>query len=151
MCSSDLKPVLVPYPGWYGASEFVEVAPSVDAYLNRLGETWWQDCKAEDVASRASGFAGWYFAAPDWHDGWFLADDANQDTIWWELERVFGAHVAAIEREVREIALWIESCERYFQIFKLRRASRFIPARPHLPAGVGATEDPRLARQATAV
>ena len=81
----------------------------------------------------------------------FLADDANQDTIWWELERVFGAHVAAIEREVREIALWIESCERYFQIFKLRRASRFIPARPHLPAGVGATEDPRLARQATAV
>ena len=136
-------PVLVPYAGWYGAFGFVTVADSAEDYLSRLSTPWWQSGGDKAAASRAHAFAGWYFAAPAWHDGWFLSDDANQDAIWWDLNDQLEKNADAIAHEVAEIRDWIEDGHPYFQIFKLRRATSFMPAHPYAPAGAPSDEDPR--------
>ncbi|NJL50246.1 MAG: hypothetical protein HC909_00505 [Blastochloris sp.] len=80
------------------------------------------------VAGRAAAFAGWYFAAPAWHNGWFLADDANQDAIWFDLPEELERHAEPIGTEVDQIAAWFDSGHRYYDVFKIGRASQFLPA-----------------------
>lgn len=137
------KPVLVPYAGWYGAFGFAEVPASADAYIARLSERWWEGRGGPDVAVRAAAFAGWYFCAPKWHEGWFLEDDANQDAIWWDLDAVLSTHAGAIAREVEEIGDWMADGHRYYQIFKMRRATGFVPACARVPAHTRDDRDPR--------
>jgi hypothetical protein len=137
------KPVLVPYAGWYGRFSFASVADSVEDYGERLAGRWWEGFDPADAASRAAEFAGWCYSAPDWHDGWFLFDDANQDAIWWDVETEFEKRAGAIAREVGEIQAWFADGHRYFDIFKLRGADRVVAASPRAFNDAVAAEDPR--------
>jgi hypothetical protein len=137
------KAVLIPYEGWYGGFGCAVVAQSMDDYRAKLATRWWDSFDAASAADRARYFAGWYFAAPAWHDGWCLSDDSQQDAIWWDLDQVFAAYEHPIRREVAEIADWIASGNRYFQIFKLLRAEAFMLASARaIPHGI-ADKDPR--------
>ena len=75
--------------------------------------------------------------------GWFLADDSNQDVIWWDIEAELEKHRAAIDREVSEIRDWMADGHRYFMTFKLARAGGFVPAYPRQPASATGDSDPR--------
>lgn len=136
-------PVLVPYAGWYGDFGFVEVTKSVDDYRRELGSRWWEKVDTTLAEQGAAAFAGWYFSAPAWHDGWFLADDSNQDVIWWDIEVEIEKHRTAIDREISEMRAWISDGHKYFMAFKLLRAGGFVPAYPRQPVSAAANSDPR--------
>ena len=135
-------PVLLPYAGWYGPYGFAQFASDADDYKRRLRTRWWESQDKVDIARRASAFAGWYLSAPEWHNGWFLADDSNQDAIWWDLEAWLKQHAGAIEREISEIRGWIEDGHRYFQVYKLLQADGFVAAGPRSIVA-HSNEDPR--------
>ena len=137
------KPVLLPYAGWYGGFDCAVVANSKDEYRQKLATRWWDGYDTNAAAESACLFAGWYFAAPAWHDGWFLSDDSQQDAIWWDIDRVLSTCDAPVRREVAEIAAWVADGHRYFQIFKLRRAGTFVPASARAIADAPADIDPR--------
>jgi hypothetical protein len=137
------KPVLVPYPGWYGRFSFVTVAKSAAHYFDCLTGPWWEGVDRLDAARRSCEFAGWCYAAPDWHGDWFLLDDANQDAIWWDIEKEFKRCAGAIAREVDEIGAWFTDGHRYFDIFKLRRSDSVVMAHPRSLNDSVAGEDPR--------
>lgn len=136
-------PVLTAYPGWYGAFGFAKTCTSADDYRRSLVTAWWEGHDSDAARTRAATFAGWYFGAPDWHAGWFLSDDSNQDAIWWDLEEELETHAVALAREVDEIDAWIAGGHHYFHIFKLSRAAGVVAAAPHAAAGAPLDEDPR--------
>jgi hypothetical protein len=115
-------PVLVPYAGWYGEFGFARACQGAQEYLTTLSTAWWSGHDAAISRRRAARFAGWYFCAPEWHRDYAFLDDANQDAIWWDLDRFLMTHHAQLEREALLLREWAEAGDRYFHIFKMSRA-----------------------------
>jgi Capsule polysaccharide biosynthesis protein. len=135
------RPVLVPYACWYGDYGIGRVASSREDYIGLLQRAWWTDVDTEAGRVCAEKFAGWYFCVPDWHDDFFLEDDANQDAIWRELPLFLRSTETKLCREVDEIRAWVADGQRYFHTFKMRRASGFMPAHPRSSGETA--DDPR--------
>ncbi|MBL8700126.1 MAG: hypothetical protein JNK67_17240 [Alphaproteobacteria bacterium] len=123
------KPVLVPYAGWYGDLGFAVVADGRDDYLQRLATRWWDGHDPEAARRRAHRFAGWYFCVPDWHGGYALHDDANQDAIWWDLDPFLDAHGGELDRDIGLLRGWMASPARYFHVYKMAQAAGYAPPR----------------------
>jgi hypothetical protein len=141
------KPVLVPYAGWFGDLGFATVADGRDGYLRLLASRWWEGHNRAAARRRAHRFAGWYFCVPDWHSGYALHDDANQDAIWWDLDVFLEAHASEINRDITLLRDWIASPARYFHVFKMAQAAGYAPPR----ARQNLDDDPRRRQFASAV
>jgi hypothetical protein len=119
------KPVLVGGEGWYHTLGFVKWPENRQDYLRLLREPWWQEIKTEEAAFRARLTAGWYFCCPSWQASLIFRDDSLQDELYADLPGFLNANRPTLEREIEELAAWYDSDEKYYQIFKILRATKF--------------------------
>jgi hypothetical protein len=119
------KPVLVPDRGKYEDCGFVKVAADRADYLAQLRGEWWRDMDMEHVRRRAEIFAGWWFCAPDWQDGFVLADDSRQNALYDLIPDMLEAYRGAADREVQSLRAWFASGHMYSHTFKMKHASGF--------------------------
>jgi hypothetical protein len=119
------KPVLVPDRGKYDDCGFVRVAASREDYLDLLGKPWWCGMDLDEARRRAEVFAGWWFCAPEWQQGFILGDDSRQDALYDTIPGLLSANAQAVAREVEELADWWRSGRLYYHTWKMSRASSY--------------------------
>jgi len=117
--------VLLPDRGKYDTSGFALLATSRDDYVAKLRRTWWKEIDREEVRRRAEVFAGWWFCAPDWQDGFVLGDDACQDALYAEMVEMIAREKRAVTHEVDCIRDWWLSGEMHYHTRKMRLADGY--------------------------
>lgn len=135
------KPVLLPYLGWYGHFGFAKVAKTRALYRSILREAWWREAMP-DAAKLAHTFAGWLYCVPDWHRNYTFRDDSNQDAIWWDLDLFLSNNAAEMAREIEMLRAWFLSDAPFYNVFKMRLASDYLPPLGQI-ADKSVVEDPR--------
>ena len=118
-------PVLVPDRGKYDDCGFVKVASNRADYLRLLGLSWWDDMDMEACKLRAEIFAGWWFCAPSWQQGFLLPDDSQQDALYDIIPTLLSSHTEEVMAEILHLRKWIESGHRYSHTFKMMSAESF--------------------------
>lgn len=112
------KPVLVPYPGWYGHAGFVVDAGGRDGYLAALDTEWWKGVDTKRARGMAELFAGWMFCMPDWHQGYAFQDDSRQEAIFFELPQFLKNNAVQLDKEAELVRAWVQSRHMYYAIYK---------------------------------
>lgn len=119
------KPVLVPDRGKYDDCGFVRVAKNRSDYLELLGRRWWDAMNLGAARNRAEIFAGWWFCAPDWQDGFVISDDARQDELYDVIPSLLEDNRATVAREIDSVRTWWSSGERYYHTWKMASANAY--------------------------
>ena len=112
------KPIMVADRGWYGEHGFAIWPGDRAAYLDALRGEWWRGHDMKAMAQAAREFAGWYFALPDWHEGYQFQDDSLQEPIYDDLPAFLDNFGSQIEREIFLIRDWVVSGHRFYQVYK---------------------------------
>jgi hypothetical protein len=112
------KPVMVADRGWYGEHGFVIWPGDRSAYLDALRGEWWRGHDSQAMAEAACEFAGWYFALPDWEDGYQFQDDSLQEAIYDDLPGFLDLFGPQIQNEISLIRDWVASGHRFYQVYK---------------------------------
>ena len=119
------KPVLTPYPGWYGHGGFVVTAGNRAKYLDALSGEWWKKNRLIGADKKAQLFAGWMFCTPEWQRGFVLMDDSCQDEIYNNMEDFMRQNKPQIEFEVNTIRKWYIDGHLYYHTFKMINSDCF--------------------------
>lgn len=119
------KPVLVADRGWYHDCGFVIFPKSRADYLSILTSQWWNADSHSTTATRAQIFAGWYFCAPSWQNGFVMEDDSRQSQLYSRIIRRLKDCPETIEREILTIRSWFLSPERLYHTYKMRCAETY--------------------------
>lgn len=119
------KPVLVPDRGKYDDCGFVKLARDRADYLRLLRKPWWEGMDLAEVKRRAELFAGWWFCAPEWQDGFILGDDGQTNGLYDRIPALVEGHAAVVRREIEALRAWYESGERYSHTFKMKTAESY--------------------------
>ena len=113
------KPVLCADQGWYSRHEFVTAAPSRDAYLALLGDSWWQDHDLARGADAAALFSGLFYGVPAWQEGLIMPDDLLQDEVCDVIAPLISGNTEAMETELATIRDWYDSGRAAYHPFKM--------------------------------
>jgi hypothetical protein len=119
------KPVLVPDRGKYDDCGFIRLARSREDYLDLLATDWWTGMDLDEARRRAEIFAGWWFCAPDWQEGFVLPDDSRQDALYDLIPDLLRRNQAAVARELDELRIWWNGDHPYYHTSKMQRAARY--------------------------
>jgi hypothetical protein len=119
------KPVFVPDRGKYDDCGFVKVARSRDDYLQQLGCEWWSSIDSDDARRRAELFAGWWFCAPDWQDGFVLPDDSRQDALYDLIPGLVAGNRQMVAREVQTLHDWWAGGHPFYHTWKMAQADGY--------------------------
>ncbi len=126
------KPVLLADRGWYHELGFAKFAESRDDYVNIISRPWWTEADSEMARHNALIFAGMFFAVPGWQRKLVFADDALQEKLYLIYETVDIENSNELRHELESLNCWYKSDEKYYHIYKMKRAEQFCP--PTMPS-----------------
>ena len=121
-------PVLAAQKGWYGDWQFVTATDGRQSYLDTLCTRWWEQSSAQrkERMKRAQAFACFYWARPEWQDGFLVRDDSEQWKLYEPTATIIDQHPAQIERETDLISQWYDSNHSHLHAYKMLQASKWI-------------------------